>query len=324
MGMVTGLVTYAHAHGVEPEALWAASGSAPLDPEPDARAPLQTYVSLHTAASALTGDDAFALHYGADVSMAEVSIVGLIMEAAPDMAQALRQLQRYGRLAADISGMDGPQLTLAPRPHGLFLIADGIAPYRELVEESFARLVRGPARFLERPHVLSAHFAYPAPGHAAEYELVLGCPVIFDADETALELHPEVGSWPVAQHPRYVFGILADAADQQLQRHSAGQTWTARAAEHVRSTVHEGGATADRTARALHCSRSTLARRLAEEGTSHSAVLDDVRRDLAIRYLSAGKVSVSQVAYLVGFADAPSFIRAFRRWTGRNPGSYRV
>jgi AraC-like DNA-binding protein len=71
-------------------------------------------------------------------------------------------------------------------------------------------------------------------------------------------------------------------------------------------------------------SRRTLQRRLADRGTSYAGVLDGTRRDLAVRYLRDPALQISEVAYLLGFGEAGSFNRAFKRWTGQTPTDFRA
>jgi AraC-like DNA-binding protein len=77
------------------------------------------------------------------------------------------------------------------------------------------------------------------------------------------------------------------------------------------------------TATAVRIPERTLQRRLAEEGVSHSALVDDVRRSLAVKYLGSANVSVTEIAYMLHFADPTVFSRAFKRWTGESPAAYR-
>ena len=69
-------------------------------------------------------------------------------------------------------------------------------------------------------------------------------------------------------------------------------------------------------------SRSTLYRQLKDEGFTFAEVHDDLRRQVAMDHLSARKVSIKETAYLVGFSEASSFNRAFKRWTGASPKAY--
>jgi len=84
-----------------------------------------------------------------------------------------------------------------------------------------------------------------------------------------------------------------------------------------------GNPAAETIAEHLHMSVRTLARRLAEEDTSHKALLDELRSDLARRYLSDAGLAISEVAFLLGFSEPSAFHRAFKRWTGQTPRQFR-
>jgi AraC-like DNA-binding protein len=85
----------------------------------------------------------------------------------------------------------------------------------------------------------------------------------------------------------------------------------------------QGRADAALIARKLRLSLRTLGRRLEEEGTTYKALLDEVRRKLALHHLGRSEASIAEVACLLGFADVTTFHRAFKRWTGETPGGYR-
>jgi AraC-like DNA-binding protein len=84
-----------------------------------------------------------------------------------------------------------------------------------------------------------------------------------------------------------------------------------------------GHPTLHRMARLLHTSPRTLRRRLEQDGTTYHALLDELRRDLALSYLQEETMEVEQVAFLLGFSDASALRRAFRRWTGRSLAEHR-
>ena len=77
-------------------------------------------------------------------------------------------------------------------------------------------------------------------------------------------------------------------------------------------------------ARKLGLSRQTLFRRLKAEGVTFEKVLDELRHNMAVHYLSEKKASVNETAYLVGFSDPAAFSRAFKRWTGSSPRMMRL
>jgi AraC-like DNA-binding protein len=80
-----------------------------------------------------------------------------------------------------------------------------------------------------------------------------------------------------------------------------------------------GNAKRHRIAKSLGQSERTLTRRLADEGTTYEQVLDQLRQSLALQYIKEQGVSLSQIAWLLGYEGATSFTHAFKRWTGRSP-----
>ena len=326
-GIVIGLIAFAAERGADAGALVERAGlaSAALD-DPDDRVPFERYAALMRAAKEMTNDPALALHYGELVDMSEVSILGLIMTASETMADALTQMQRFGRLAVEIEGVSaGARFQPAERDGGLWLVDTRIDPnaFPELTETAFARLTCGPRRFLPKAHVLEVHVTHAAPVYRAEYERIFRCPVTFDSDWNALRLDPSIGTWRVAQQPRYFFDIFAERAGALLKTLEESKTTRGRVEAFLMPILHMGEISAERVAAAMGFSRQTLFRKLRSENTTYERVLDELRYRMAMHYLTAKNASVNETAYLVGFSDAPAFSRAFKRWSGRSPSEAR-
>lgn len=326
-GIVSGLVDFASGRGADPAILLKRANIDRQDlNDPDNRLPLHHYVDLLRVAQSMTADPALALHFGEEVGMSKLSILGLIMEASPTMGEAFVQLQRYGRLAAEIEGIaDGPRFGLASRFGKLFMVDRRQQPNAvpELTESAFVSLVCGPRQFLSQPHVLSVHVTHPAPGYADEYERIFQCPVHFESEWNAMQLHPQIANWEVAPTSRYVFGILAKHADRLLTELDAAKHLRGRVEALLLPVLHQGDVSADVIAAQLGFSRQTLFRKLKEEETTFSSVLDDLRQRVAKLYLQGKSASVNETAYLVGFSDPSSFSRAYKRWTGHSPNEFR-
>jgi AraC-like DNA-binding protein len=90
--------------------------------------------------------------------------------------------------------------------------------------------------------------------------------------------------------------------------------------EHLAS----GEGTAEETAKQLHMSPRTLQRKLAEAHTTYLQLIDDTRKDLALRYIEDPRRSVTDITFSLGFSQPSAFTRAFKRWTGRSPSDYRA
>lgn len=87
----------------------------------------------------------------------------------------------------------------------------------------------------------------------------------------------------------------------------------------VTPLLPHGKARLDTVARELGMSSRTLARRLTAEGLSFGEILTQLRSDLAMLYLREQNLSISQVAWLVGYQDVGAFSHRCKRWTGMNP-----
>ena len=80
----------------------------------------------------------------------------------------------------------------------------------------------------------------------------------------------------------------------------------------------------DDMAEAFHVAPTTLRRRLESEGTSYQGIKDQLRRDAAIHHLCHSTLGIAEIAYRLGFREPSAFHRAFKKWTGAQPGEYRT
>ena len=91
---------------------------------------------------------------------------------------------------------------------------------------------------------------------------------------------------------------------------------------HIRKTLCSGTPTPEQSASYVNMSYRTLQRRLADENTSYREILDNTRKNMATQLIETKKVPLIEVAFLLGFSDASSFSRSFKRWTGVTPARY--
>ena len=324
-GLARGLMELAAAKGADRAELSRRGGIDPrtLDDQ-DVRVPFASYVALMRAGKELCRDPALALHYGESNDLAQISIVGLLGYACETMGQAFAQLNRYGRLVVEF---DGPRERFRGerRPDGFWVVDTRENPndFPELSESTFARMVCGPRHFGVAQVARSVRFTHEPPAYRAEYDRIFQAPVAFGCEENALLIDQACMTHRIALQPRYVFGILSEHADALLKTLEASKTTRGRVESLLMPALHTGEANVDGIAAAMGMSRQTLFRRLKSEGVTFAAVLEGLRRQLALHYLRGRKVSVNETAYLVGFSDPAAFSRAFKRWTGASPREVR-
>ena len=113
-------------------------------------------------------------------------------------------------------------------------------------------------------------------------------------------------------------------SDQLLKRLDRSDTVTGRVRRLLESRIGREGIGLEEIAVEIHMSPATLRRRLDEEGTTFRAIVDELRRELALRYVAEPRVAIGEVAFLLGFSTQSAFGTAFRRWTGSSPIEHRA
>lgn len=260
-------------------------------------------------------DPGFAITYAATMSIDDYGVLGLACKTAKNVREALQVLQRYIGAYADLItiGLDGDALTLTrPGPDTM--------GYRAAVESSLAEIL-GAMRQLAGTDVVpnAVTFAHRSPADISSYRVHFGLVPRFDAERHALVLSAQTLERPLrasdgALH-RYLTGALDDLVATRMQREP---TWAIRVRSEALRLIPNSLAI-ETIARSLGISARTLQRRLTGEATTFEIVLDEARRELADALLADPTRSVSEVATACGFAEASSFSRAYRRWTGTSP-----
>jgi len=161
----------------------------------------------------------------------------------------------------------------------------------------------------------------PAPVETAAYERLFGVVPEFGCDQDAVLLDPAFLDQPLPQANPHTLA-MCEAQCRDLLTDRRGRTGFARkvreqllAPDGVRLSMAD-------VARRLHTTARTLHRRLHAEGTHFQALRDEVRGALAEQMLRDEALSVDDIAIRLGYAEAASFIHAFKRWTGQTPMAY--
>ncbi len=116
---------------------------------------------------------------------------------------------------------------------------------------------------------------------------------------------------------------LTEQAEKYLKSLNTGDNIAAQLKGRLARLMAQGEANADAACRALKLSRRTLQRRLKAERTSFQAVLNEVRAELAVRYLKDDRLKALEVAMLLGYSSISSFTTAFKSWYDMPPAEYR-
>ncbi len=285
------------------------------------RLPIENYQTLWQVASEVADDPAIALRVS---SLAKANTLGIIGYLASTSASVRSSLEVVKGLTPLL--LEGVECELeSDGDAAFFRCSVGSTPFASTYIAEYAiGLTVTMSRIIGATGTdpLEARFSYPAPAHADEYQRILRLPIRFDAQDSGV-LYPI--SMMDGSNPS------ADAALRQvLERHAAGQLAqlpiNARFSQRVRARIMAmlplGDLAADTVAAQFSMSSRTLRRRLQEEATSYQELHDEVRSELASKFLTKENRGIDEVAFLLGFSDPSAFGKAFRRWTGQTPAGF--
>jgi AraC-like DNA-binding protein len=171
--------------------------------------------------------------------------------------------------------------------------------------------------------ILRAEFSYAEPAHSPEYRLMYCADLRFNRPSTAIAFEASYLNLPIVQNEGSIKEFLRTAPESILLKYKNGSSLNARVRRRLRQFLPGEVPDFDRLAEDLNMTPATLRRRLHEEGESYQSIKDQLRRDLAISYLSHSSRSVMDIALELGFSERSAFHRAFRKWTGASPGEFR-
>lgn len=281
---------------------------------------VETHLQLIDAAARESGDDCFGLHAGALIELEWFGLLTYAVFNAPTVGTALRNLERYARLH-----FRGPRIVLTSDGNeaqfGLELdVPEGI-PSRHHDEGAAVIAMRIVRRLVGpdwRPRRVL--FAHDAPRDLSELRRVFGAPLrfgqpvrfrlVFDAADL---------EHPVLQADRSLLPVIERHLDELLVRPSWDRGWLDDVRTTIASSLCDGRPKIGTIARQLGTSVRTFQRRLGEHAVTFKGLVEDVRRELSLRYVANDAVGLTEVAFLVGYSDLSAFGRAFRRWTGSTP-----
>ena len=297
-----------------------------------ARVPAAAFARLWLAVARLLDDEFF----GLDARRMKLGSFAMLCHALAGQATvgaAMRQALRgfglfFDDIGATLRASGGvASLVIANRIGGRCRDTD-VADARRFADETLLVMLHGLLCWLagRRGPLTRADWAHPQPPHADEYRRMFSPLLRFDAAATSIAFDARVLQAAVTVNSAGLKAFLRDAPQSVFLKQVAASGLSDRVRRQCRLALDRGDAlpTLALLARDLGLSAATLRRRLEQEGASWGHLKGEVRRDLALQHLSDGRLSVGEIAARLGFNDASTFYRAFRKWTGSAPGARRL
>lgn len=330
MGQITSLYVYKVAgqasDGVETRDLLEALDLDPDGPiDPARMVPSPDYYQFFAALSERdTNGLGLPLRIGAAMRSDEYGAFGLAWKSAPNLRGSYVRSERYGRVLGSAE-----RYFMEQAEGGVFYnldkAGDGSLGMVLSNEASLSAVTTISQEVSTAPFVPRAvYFKHRPRGEIAIYESHFGCPVHFETARDAILVTEEMLGVPNKLGDE----TIAQFFDRHLEVELAALTDDAGLEQRVKiavsQTLSEGVPSVSDIASQLGMSARTLQRRLAEKDASFQGLVDLARRKLAEQLLQDTDYTLAEVAFLTGFAEQSGFTRAFRRWAGQTPRSYRL
>ncbi|HYR83066.1 MAG TPA: AraC family transcriptional regulator [Terriglobia bacterium] len=290
--------------------------------DPEARVPMSTGVHLLSVAAEKTADSNIGLHLAQHAELGSFDIFFYIMVSSPTLGAGYARLSQYQKLINDSTAVDlttkGEHATLRHRMPG------GLAAPRQSAEFILAAWVRAGRVATNMDWApVEVRFAHQQPPDALDHARFFRAPIRFSTGENTLVCAAALLDTPGARSDPALLTVLDRYAANLLAEAPAGSTFADRARAALVEEMRGGEPRASKVAARLKMSVRSLNRHLAGEGTTYRELLDQLRKELAARHLGDARVSIAEVAFLLGFSELSAFYRAFHRWTGQTPAEFR-
>jgi len=264
---------------------------------------------------------AIGLELGTETKPENLDPIALVALSTGTFGEAMHKMARYKQLSCPeeiIHEIDEAEWSIQFR----WLLAGDIEP--EVLTDLCFAWVLSIARHGTGTRMSPLRLELMRPrSYAKAIERHFGCTIVFGASQNAIVFRASDAALPFKTHNAELLAILTPQFDEELKQNKGQETFP----ERVRGTIQRKLAgrrpkMVD-VARELRISSRTLQRRLQDAGYSFQQVLEEARHQLARHYLNSSLLELNETAYLLGYEDSNSFVRAFRTWEGVPPARWR-
>ena len=317
-----GLVAYVSEQGFSKEQLLQGSGisETQLD-ETGSRVSASQYIQLFFNAERLCQDPLLGLHVGLRVMPGNYGVMGYMVMACKNFAEALTKAAKYQKLVGDIGYSDvifeNDECQWRWRtPH------EGLPV--SIAEETLTSCITY-SKWITRHDKppLRINFKHRAPADITPYESSYECPVYFSQPENSIVFPRSYGDIPLPQFDLDLCAWLDKKATQELEDFHSTHEIISRCKSVICNALPDGLPTLEAVASKLSLTERELRNTLNELDLTYKRLLDQARHYLAVGYLGNPQIELNELAFLLGFSEQSAFQRAFKRWTGTTPGKYR-
>ena len=278
-------------------------------------------IFVHLVAEALN-DDLLGFHLAQTVDLRQIGLFYYVLASSETVLEALQRAARYSSIANEGISLK----CITGNTFGTSFHYVGVSRHLDQHQMEFwmTALVRI-CRQLTGLHVLPSRVRLThRRAWSEELAAFLGDNVELGATADDIAFPGRIKHAPVVSADLHLNKLLRSYCEEALsQKRKDHGSFRSRVENAIVPLLPHGKAQVAEVARQLGVSQRTLARRLIADEASFSDVLENLRSDLANRYLADPELAITQIAWLLGYRDVGAFSHAFKRWTGKTPGQAR-
>ena len=292
--------------------------------DPEVRLSVRSQVTLLDEAATALKDDCIGFTLARDFDPRDLGLLYYVMASSQNLGEALKRLARYSKItneAVVFGYREANRLTISLSYSGVPRHSD-----RHQIEFCMFAVIRI-CRLLTGRHLVPQHFtiAHHRSGNTSEMSRFVGTKVQFGTGTDEFSLEFDTRELPLIHSDNRLNDLLLKYCELGLaHRRDDLSQLRSKVENAISSRLPHGRVLVGDIAPTLGMSPRTLERKLSEEGLNFTEVIQQLRRDLAVRYLKERNLHVSKIAWLLGFHEVSSFTHAFKRWTGKTPSQMRA
>ena len=284
-----------------------------------ARLDVKRQIKFLDVVAAELNDELLGFHLAQKYDLRMIGLLYYTQASSESIGEALRRGARYSSIVNE-----GIALRLeGGRNMAIHFDYLGVARHTDQHQIEFAMVtILRICRQLSNRHLSAASVSltHRRNRDTEEFKSFFGCGVTFGATDDQLSFSSSIKDLSVVRANSYLNELLIGYCEQALADRARQHSPFALSVENaITLLLPHGKARASEVARKLGVSRRTLGRRLSSEGLTFAAVMNNLKRDLAKRHLADNALSISEIAWLLGYQDVSAFTHAFKRWTGTSP-----
>ena len=265
------------------------------------------------------------LRVGATMRCENYGAFGLAWKSALDLRGSCERAVRYARVLTSVTTYE-----IREAGEGVYLCLHrngdrselGLRLSNEASIASVAAISQEVSTSTFQP--LAVYFKHELPSSATPHEHHFGCPVYFGSDKDALLISHDTMRAANRVGDLGIVRFLDSHLDEEMSKFDDNASLERRVRVQISRQLSQGVPTVSSIASHFGMSARTLQRRLSERGYSFQSLVDESRRELAERLLKGTEYPLTEVAFMTGFSDQSAFNRAFKRWAGQTPRSFRI